>query len=165
VTPPHVVSGPNLLTGICHCGNCGGAMTLRTGKNGRYRYYACSIRARQGEALLARRLFSAMESCSALWKAVQRYGKRIDDLGNEPGAALAVDMRQLSFEIIGIHGSRHQLLVQDLCLLPIGIELAQVELVGQGAKEISQRAPRGAKTFHDPVSRRQRKHSQAIDRY
>ena len=37
-------------------------MTLRTGKNGRYRYYACSIRARQGEALLARRLFSAMES-------------------------------------------------------------------------------------------------------
>ena len=49
VTPPRVVSGPNLLTGICHCGNCGGAMTLRTGKNGRYRYYACSIRARQGE--------------------------------------------------------------------------------------------------------------------
>jgi site-specific DNA recombinase len=24
-------------------------MTLRTGKNGRYRYYACSIKARQGE--------------------------------------------------------------------------------------------------------------------
>lgn len=49
VTPPRVVSGPNLLTGICYCGNCGGAMTLRTGKNGRYRYYACSIRARQGD--------------------------------------------------------------------------------------------------------------------
>lgn len=40
---------PNLLTGTCYCGNCGGAMTLRTGKNGRYRYYACSIKARQGE--------------------------------------------------------------------------------------------------------------------
>lgn len=25
-------------------------MTLRTGKSGRYRYYACSIRARQGDA-------------------------------------------------------------------------------------------------------------------
>ena len=49
VTPPRVVSGPTLLTGICYCGNCGGAMTLRTGKNGRYRYYACSIKARQGE--------------------------------------------------------------------------------------------------------------------
>ena len=49
VTPPRVVSGPNLLTGICYCGKCGGAMTLRTGKNGRYRYYACSIKARQGE--------------------------------------------------------------------------------------------------------------------
>lgn len=49
VTPPRVVGSPNLLTGICYCGKCGGAMTLRTGKNGRYRYYACSIKARQGE--------------------------------------------------------------------------------------------------------------------
>jgi hypothetical protein len=44
-----VVSGPTLLTGICFCANCGGAMTLRTGKGGRYRYYTCSIKARQGE--------------------------------------------------------------------------------------------------------------------
>lgn len=29
VTPPRVVSSPNLLTGICYCGKCGGAMTLR----------------------------------------------------------------------------------------------------------------------------------------
>jgi site-specific DNA recombinase len=40
---------PTLLTGICFCANCGGAMTLRTGKGGRYRYYTCSIKARQGE--------------------------------------------------------------------------------------------------------------------
>lgn len=45
VTPPRVVSGPTLLT----CGHCNGAMTMRTGKSGRYRYYACSIKARQGE--------------------------------------------------------------------------------------------------------------------
>ncbi len=44
-----MVSGPTLLTGICFCANCGGAMTLRTGKGGRYRYYTCSIKARQGE--------------------------------------------------------------------------------------------------------------------
>ena len=49
VTPARVVSGPTLLTGICFCGDCGGAMTLRTGKGGRYRYYTCSIKARQGE--------------------------------------------------------------------------------------------------------------------
>lgn len=49
VTPPRVVSGPTLLTGICFCEKCGGAMTLRTGKGGRYRYYTCSIKARQGE--------------------------------------------------------------------------------------------------------------------
>ncbi|MFV0384640.1 MAG: hypothetical protein ACK5L9_11680 [Paracoccus sp. (in: a-proteobacteria)] len=35
VTPPRVVSGPNLPTGICYCGNCGGAMTLRASKSGR----------------------------------------------------------------------------------------------------------------------------------
>jgi len=27
-----MVSGPTLLTGICHCAKCGGAMTIRTGK-------------------------------------------------------------------------------------------------------------------------------------
>ena len=47
--PARVVSGPTLLTGICFCAECGGAMTLRTGKSGRYRYYTCSTKARQGE--------------------------------------------------------------------------------------------------------------------
>ena len=47
--PPRTVSGPVLLTGICFCSTCGGAMTLRTGKNGRYRYYTCSTRKRVGE--------------------------------------------------------------------------------------------------------------------
>ena len=49
VTPARVVSGPTLLTGICFCADCGGAMTLRTsGKGEQYRYYTCSIAARQG---------------------------------------------------------------------------------------------------------------------
>ncbi len=48
VTPPQVVGGPTLLTGLIHCAQCGGAMTIRTGKGGRYRYYACSMKARQG---------------------------------------------------------------------------------------------------------------------
>src|SRR5882724_13103541 len=47
-TAPRVVSGPTLLTGICFCAACGMAMTLRTGKSGRYRYYTCSTKARQG---------------------------------------------------------------------------------------------------------------------
>lgn len=49
LTAPRVVSGPTLLTGICFCAACGGAMTLRTGKSGRYRYYTCCTKARQGE--------------------------------------------------------------------------------------------------------------------
>src|ERR1700756_2806723 len=44
---PRVVSGPTLL--ICFCAACGGAMTLRTGKSGRYRYYTCCTKARQGK--------------------------------------------------------------------------------------------------------------------
>lgn len=47
--PPRVVTGPILLTGIATCGSCGGGMTLRTGKSGRYRYYTCATCARQGK--------------------------------------------------------------------------------------------------------------------
>jgi site-specific DNA recombinase len=49
VSPPQVVGGPTMLTGICFCADCGGAMTIRTGKSGKYRYYTCSTAARQGE--------------------------------------------------------------------------------------------------------------------
>jgi site-specific DNA recombinase len=43
LTAPRVVSGPTL------CAACGKAMTLRTGKGGKYRYYTCSTKVRQGE--------------------------------------------------------------------------------------------------------------------
>ena len=52
MTPARITSGPTLLTGICFCAKCGGAMTMRTGKGssgGRYRYYTCSTKARQGK--------------------------------------------------------------------------------------------------------------------
>jgi site-specific DNA recombinase len=48
---PRAVGGNTLLTGICFCAACGGAMVLRTGTSsaGRsYRYYTCSTKARQG---------------------------------------------------------------------------------------------------------------------
>jgi site-specific DNA recombinase len=48
VTPSAIISDPTMLTGLIHCAKCGGAMTIRTGKGGRYRYYACSMKARQG---------------------------------------------------------------------------------------------------------------------
>ncbi len=52
VTPPRMVSGPVLLTGLAVCASCHGAMTLRTGtsKTGQvHRYYACSTCARHGK--------------------------------------------------------------------------------------------------------------------
>lgn len=45
---PAIVSSTNLLTGVLHCAECGGAMTVMTGKGGTYRYYACGNRRRQG---------------------------------------------------------------------------------------------------------------------
>lgn len=50
VTPPRVVTGPILLTGIATCASCGGGMTLRTGKSGRYRYYTCATCAQRGKS-------------------------------------------------------------------------------------------------------------------
>jgi len=47
-TPPRVVSGPTLLTGLARCGTCGSGMTIRTGKSGRYKYYACAGCAQKG---------------------------------------------------------------------------------------------------------------------
>ena len=50
LTAPRIVSGPTLLTGICFCAACQGAMTLRTsGKGEQYRYYTCSTTARMGK--------------------------------------------------------------------------------------------------------------------
>lgn len=48
-TPPRVVNGPTLLTGVAKCSHCGSGMTLRTGKSGRYRYYTCNARATEGK--------------------------------------------------------------------------------------------------------------------
>jgi len=67
VLPARIVSGPTLLTGICFCADCGGAMTLRTGKSGRYRYYTCSIKARQ-----ARPAARAARSRWRSWTALSR---------------------------------------------------------------------------------------------
>ncbi len=51
VTPARIVSGPTMRAGIAKCGHpeCGHALSIATGKGGRYRYYRCSRRLRQGE--------------------------------------------------------------------------------------------------------------------
>lgn len=49
VTPARLTNGAMLLTQIAKCLHCGGGMSLRTGKGGRYRYYACSQAATKGK--------------------------------------------------------------------------------------------------------------------
>ena len=49
ITPARVSNGSMLLTQIARCPHCGGGMSLRTGKGGQYRYYACSAAATKGK--------------------------------------------------------------------------------------------------------------------
>lgn len=48
-TPPRTTTSPVLLGGLAVCATCGGGMTLRTGKGGRYRYYTCATAAHRGK--------------------------------------------------------------------------------------------------------------------
>ena len=92
VTPPQVVGGPTLLTGLIHCAKCGGAMTIRTGKGGRYRYYACSTKARQGPTACAG-MAVPMEKLDAL--VANHLEKRLlDPKRLEEVLATVLDRRQ-----------------------------------------------------------------------
>ena len=48
--PPGRAASPTLLTGVLKCGQCGSAMTLATGKGGRYKYYKCTMRINRGSS-------------------------------------------------------------------------------------------------------------------
>lgn len=48
VTPPRITNSQVLLTGIARCESCGGPLMVRTGKSGKYRYYACAGRRLRG---------------------------------------------------------------------------------------------------------------------
>ncbi len=53
VTPPRVVNGPTLLTGLATCASCGSGMT-RTGtqrRGRRYRYYSCAGCEQRGKSV------------------------------------------------------------------------------------------------------------------
>ena len=54
VRPARISTTNNLLIGLVTCGcggdGCGGGMVTSTGKGGRYKYYACSNRARSGKS-------------------------------------------------------------------------------------------------------------------
>ncbi|WP_442681583.1 recombinase family protein [Sphingomonas sp. ASY06-1R] len=49
-TAPHVAAATTLLVGVARCGmpGCASGMTIRTGKSGRYAYYACNDRVNRG---------------------------------------------------------------------------------------------------------------------
>ena len=48
--PPRTVTGPVLLSGLARCSDCGSSMVKTTGKSGRYTYYSCGRKLRQGKS-------------------------------------------------------------------------------------------------------------------
>lgn len=94
VTPPRVVTGPILLTGLAVCSACGGALTLRTGTSKNhlvYRYYNCSTFARKGKV--------ACPGCTIPMD-------RLDRLVTEHLCARLLTPERLSELLAAVHTSR-----------------------------------------------------------
>jgi site-specific DNA recombinase len=83
VTPSGVISGPTMLTGLIHCAKCGGARTIRTGKGGRYRYYACSMKPGRGRPP-ARAWRGRWTSWTILCRPSRRPSAPARTAGNDP---------------------------------------------------------------------------------
>ncbi|WP_189424763.1 zinc ribbon domain-containing protein [Devosia pacifica] len=49
-TAPRIASADHLLTGIAVCSCCGGALTITTGKSGKYKYYSCRTHLSRGKS-------------------------------------------------------------------------------------------------------------------
>ena len=67
---PRTVSSPILLSGLAICAKCGSGMTLQTGKSGKYRYYFCGGRMRQGKGTCEGRRVRMAETDAAVMDAV-----------------------------------------------------------------------------------------------
>jgi hypothetical protein len=72
-TPPRTVTGPILLAGLATCATCGAGMTLRTGKSGSYRYYTCSLSARQGKGACPGRSIRMNDTDELVLEAISDY--------------------------------------------------------------------------------------------
>lgn len=101
VLPPRTVSGPTLLSGLAKCGYCGAAMTIRTGKSGRYRYYTCSRSMRQGSegcCGLSVPMQKLDEVVKAEISAIFLSAKRVATIAREAQQAMAAHKEEESDE-------------------------------------------------------------------
>ena len=68
--PPRTVSSPVLLSGLATCAACGNGMIQQTGKSGKYRYYYCGGRIRQGRGTCEGRRVRMKETDDAVMEAI-----------------------------------------------------------------------------------------------
>lgn len=66
------MTGRILLTGLLRCADCEGAMTIRTGKSGRYEYYICATSQARGKTACPERSVPMATLDSAVTDALVR---------------------------------------------------------------------------------------------
>lgn len=115
-TPGRSVNNPILLSGMVKCAHCDGTMSLRTGKSGKYRYYACLKQAKEGkmgckgcsvpmpalddavtEAICAQVL--APERLAATFEAIRQADAKESDARPKERAALTRKLRESEAKI------------------------------------------------------------------
>jgi site-specific DNA recombinase len=156
--PPRVVPGPILLTGIATCASCGGGMTLRTDKSGRYRYYTCAKTACKGRSIpmekldrlvterLADQLLTPERVGNLLAGLVERQASRDEDHGARLSAlrAKVTDAESRLGRLYGaiesgVAAINDQTLKERVATLKTERDIAQVAL-DRAAAEISPRS-------------------------
>jgi DNA invertase Pin-like site-specific DNA recombinase len=158
-TPGRRVNNPILLSGMVKCARCGGTMSLRTGKGGRYRYYACLRQAKEGrdgcrgcsvpmgvldsavtEALIGRVV--APERMAALLREAQAEAGKARDSVSDQRAALEARRREAEAKLDRLYDALERGLVdQDETFKSrVGAAKAEwdeiVRLMAQGERRI-----------------------------
>jgi site-specific DNA recombinase len=134
VTPPRTSNSEVLLTGLARCECCGSPLMVRTGKGGRYRYYACASHRLKGktacfapvaipEALLDDQVLTALsgqlmtpERLPVLLQEARKH-QRATTTGNlQRRSALRKRLKELDTQADRLYAALREGLVSDTAL-------------------------------------------------
>ncbi len=154
VTPARISNSDVLLTGIARCEYCGAPLMVRTGKSGRYRYYACASHRLKGKAAcsnpvaireqqlddmvltaLAEQLITP-ERLPVLLCEARKHQRATSNVNIERRAALRRRIKDLEQQIDRLYGALREGTVTDT--QSFRAQLAQVERErGEAAAHLS----------------------------
>ncbi len=140
VMPPRITNSEVLLTGIARCESCGGPMMIRTGKGGRYRYYACAgylLKGRKAcskpivvpEAELNRLVIGALaeqlltpERLPILLREAQRHRRALTSGNTQRRTALRKQSREAETQIRRLYTALAEGMVSDTALFRVSLK-------------------------------------------